>query len=213
MALCDAWWACLEEAWEAYRAGSLPIGAAYVDGAGSVALRGRNRVGEKGAPPPLIAGSRLAHAEMNVLAQVPPEAHARMAQGELFTSLEPCPMCFGAALMTGVRRIRYGASDRWAGAADLQTATPYVESKRMAVCGPEPTVQAVSLVLLTDYWLGSRSPRKAELVAAFGAADEQATALGREWFSAGRLSEMARAGRPIADVAREVWARVGVRSP
>jgi len=45
-ALTVPWRACLEEAWAAYRAGSLPIGAAIADPAGSVIARGRNRIHE-----------------------------------------------------------------------------------------------------------------------------------------------------------------------
>jgi tRNA(adenine34) deaminase len=152
------WLACLEEAWAAYRAGSLPIGAAYADASGVVLLRGRNRIDEPRQGPEL-SGSRIAHAEMNVLAQVPPASHEDMAAGVLYTSLEPCPMCFGAALMCGVREIRYGARDGWAGAANLTRATPYLASKAMQVVGPEPMVQTVSLVLQTDAWLRRASPR------------------------------------------------------
>ena len=42
--LSQPWRACLEEAWTAYRAGSVPIGAAITDGAGRVVARGRNRI-------------------------------------------------------------------------------------------------------------------------------------------------------------------------
>ncbi len=202
------WLACLEEAWAAYRAGSLPIGAAYADASGAVLLRGRNRIDEPRQGPQL-SGSRIAHAEMNVLAQVPPASHEDMAAGVLYTSLEPCPMCFGAALMCGVREIRYGARDGWAGAANLTRATPYLASKAMQVVGPEPMVQTVSLVLQTDAWLRRASPRSADVVAAFAAEDAAAVALGRALYASGRLKDAALCGVPVADIAADVLRALG----
>ena len=44
--LADPWRVCLEEAWTAYCAGSVPIGACITDATGSVLARGRNRIFE-----------------------------------------------------------------------------------------------------------------------------------------------------------------------
>ncbi len=202
------WLACLEEAWAAYRAGSLPIGAVYADRDGTVLLRGRNRI-EEPFGGPALSGSRTAHAEMNVLRQAPTDSFSEMKAGVLYTSLEPCPMCFGAALMCGVREIRYGARDGWAGAANLTAASPYVASRGMRVVGPEPLVEAVSLVLLTESTLRRASPRSADVVAAFAQANAEAVSLGRAWLRTGRLLEEARRGTPIADICRDVRRELG----
>ena len=45
--LSEPWRACVELAWEAYRAGSLPIGAVVADAQGNVLSRGRNRIYER----------------------------------------------------------------------------------------------------------------------------------------------------------------------
>lgn len=51
--LSSVWQTCLEQAWEAFVNGSLPIGAVIVGAAGQVLAVGRNRLGESGehAPP------------------------------------------------------------------------------------------------------------------------------------------------------------------
>jgi len=46
---------CLEQAWTAYRAGSLPIGAVVVDRAGQIVGRGRNQIFEVDAETPVLA--------------------------------------------------------------------------------------------------------------------------------------------------------------
>jgi tRNA(Arg) A34 adenosine deaminase TadA len=99
--------------WEAYEAGTIPVGAVVVDERAVVA-RGRNRIFDKPFDGEL-AGSRLAHAEINALAQVPAAGtHENLT---LYTLLEPCHLCLGAAHAVRVAAVKYAASDPWGGAA------------------------------------------------------------------------------------------------
>src|SRR5213592_3905917 len=107
--LAMPWRVCLEEAWVAYRAGSLPIGAAVVGPGGGIVGRGRNRIFETDAEEvqaPCLAGHRLAHAEINALVSVD---HAALSIREcvLYTTLEPCALCVGAIRMLGIHSVRY----------------------------------------------------------------------------------------------------------
>lgn len=81
------WRLPFELAWEAFRAGSRPIGAVLVDGAGRLLATGRNRSQESTAPPGQLVGTALAHAEINALAQLP--AGRRYEDHRLYTTLEP----------------------------------------------------------------------------------------------------------------------------
>ena len=194
------WLVCLEEAWVAYCEGSSPIGAAFVDVAGTVRWRGRNRIDEPAAPPPWLHHTRLAHAEMNVMVQLRPQDHPRLRTGTLYTTLEPCPMCFGAAVMTGIRRIRYAARDGWAGAGGLVAASPYIASKEMVVQGPEPEIEAIALVLATDQLVRRNSPRMRDVLAAFLASRPDAVEVGLAFRRSGRLQEAARRKAPISEI-------------
>jgi hypothetical protein len=69
----EPWRVCLSLAWEAYGAGTIPVGAALVDAEGAVVAEGRNRVYEPAAPPRQLANSLLAHAEVNALLALDPE--------------------------------------------------------------------------------------------------------------------------------------------
>ncbi len=99
--LSHVWRECVDLAWEAHVAGSLPIAAVVVDSEGSVVARGRNRLNlEVARPPhvpgtPYIAGVPLAHAEVNALLE-----YGYRRPGEprptLYTTMEPCPLCMGA---------------------------------------------------------------------------------------------------------------------
>ncbi|MDE9365629.1 nucleoside deaminase [Luteipulveratus sp. YIM 133132] len=89
--------------------GDVPVGAVVVDAEGAVLGEGRNRRTAEGDP--------LAHAEVLALrAAAQAGGSWRLDDCTLVVTLEPCPMCAGAALQARVRRIVLGAWDAKAGA-------------------------------------------------------------------------------------------------
>jgi len=107
--LPEHWWCAFRQAWAAYVAGTIPVGAVVVDPYGVIAAEARNRIFDMGAPPPgQLAGSWLAHAALNALAQID-AARSRTAEGwAVYTTLEPCPLCAGAITMAFRGRITVG---------------------------------------------------------------------------------------------------------
>lgn len=100
----------LETAGEAGADGDVPVGAVLLDRAGSVVARDRNRREQLSDP--------TAHAEMLVLSSRARElGDWRLTGHTLVVTLEPCPMCAGAAVWARLDRIVYGAPDPRAGAA------------------------------------------------------------------------------------------------
>jgi tRNA(adenine34) deaminase len=127
MTLADAWarlatpWReSFQLAWDAFGAETVPVGAVVVDEAGAVVARGRNRIFEDEAPPGQLGGTRIAHAEVNALAQLP--AGQRYDEYTLFTTIEPCVLCIGAASIATIRRIEYAGPDIYSGGGSLVTA-------------------------------------------------------------------------------------------
>ena len=69
--------------------------------------------------------SPLAHAEMLAMERACRALHTRRLSGcTLYVTLEPCPMCAGAAVMAGVENICFGAADPRAGCAGSVYALP-----------------------------------------------------------------------------------------
>jgi len=139
-ALEPAWRAAFELAWEAFGAGTIPVGAVVTRG-GQIIARGRNRVFDPSQPPPgEIGGSRVAHAEMNAIAKLGNED--RYPDAVLWTTLEPCAMCIGAAWLATIGAVRYAGSDVYAGSARLIEAqlerTDRARSDPLEVDGPLP---------------------------------------------------------------------------
>jgi tRNA(Arg) A34 adenosine deaminase TadA len=95
----------LAEAERAAERGEVPVGAVIVEAAaGAVLAAAGNRVEELRDP--------TAHAEMLALrAAAERQGAPRLADCDLYVTLEPCPMCATALSFARVRRLYFGASD------------------------------------------------------------------------------------------------------
>lgn len=99
---------CLELAWDACAAGTVGVGAVLVGAAGDVLAEGNNGIFAPTKVGPL-SDTRIAHAEMNVFAQLTPGTDT--AGATLYTSLEPCPMCAGAIILHDLAGVQVIARD------------------------------------------------------------------------------------------------------
>jgi tRNA(Arg) A34 adenosine deaminase TadA len=98
----------LEEAKAAGDRGEVPVGAVLVHG-GRIIARAGNRTRELADP--------TAHAEMLAIREACRALAAeRLAEADLFVTLEPCAMCAGAISFARIRRLYFGAADDKGGA-------------------------------------------------------------------------------------------------
>jgi tRNA(adenine34) deaminase len=93
----------LKEAWKAFKAGEVPVGAVLVK-ENRVIARGYNQVES--------LNDATAHAEMLCITagEVALE-NWRLLETTLYCTLEPCPMCLGAAILSRVPKLVWGAPD------------------------------------------------------------------------------------------------------
>lgn len=135
---------------EAAAEGEVPVGAVVVRG-DEIVGRGRNRR-ETGK-------TALAHAELEAIGEACRTLGGwRLWQCELFVTLEPCPMCAGAAINARLPRVVFGASDPKAGSCGSVTdlfALPYNHHPETAggVLGGE------CAALLQDFFRALREKR------------------------------------------------------
>ena len=106
--------AAIEEARQGRAEGGIPIGSSLmIDG--EIVGRGHNRRVQK--------GSAILHGETDCLenaGRLPASAYRRAT---LYTTLSPCDMCTGAALLYGIPRIVIGENETFMG------AETYLESR------------------------------------------------------------------------------------
>lgn len=93
----------------AWQHGEVPVGAVLVDAHGQLLGQGYNQVITRSDP--------TLHAEVVALRQATAlAANYRLPGSQLFVTLEPCLMCFGALLHARVERVVYAAPDPKTGA-------------------------------------------------------------------------------------------------
>lgn len=97
----------LQEAKKAYALGEVPIGAVVVY-QGEIIGRGHNRRE--------MTHQAIAHAEILAIQQANEYlGNWRLEECELFVTLEPCPMCSGAIVLSRLKKVTFGTTDLKAG--------------------------------------------------------------------------------------------------
>ncbi len=111
----------LNEALRAFEEDEVPVGAIVVSD-GKIIGRGHNQI-EKLQDP-------TAHAEMIALTAAANHLQSRRLEGcTLYVTLEPCPMCAGAIVLSRVSNLVFGSYDPKAGACGTLYNIP--EDKRL----------------------------------------------------------------------------------
>lgn len=94
---------------KAFAMGEIPVGALVVDPEGNIIGEGYNLRETTHSP--------TAHAEVLAIEQAAKTlGQWRLSDCTLYVTLEPCPMCAGAAMNARLKRIVYGAFDEKNGA-------------------------------------------------------------------------------------------------
>jgi tRNA(adenine34) deaminase len=100
----------LKEAEEALRKDEVPVGCVIVGSEGELLGKAHNMRETLQDP--------TAHAEILAITQAAEALGSwRLVGATLYVTLEPCPMCAGAAVNARIKRVVYGAADPKAGAA------------------------------------------------------------------------------------------------
>jgi tRNA(adenine34) deaminase len=132
----------------AAEAGEVPVGAVVVKD-GAVVGRGYNR--------PVSSKDPTAHAEVIALRDAAERiGNYRLAECELYVTLEPCAMCAGAIMHARVSRVVYGAADPKSGACG-SVVDLFAENRlnhHATIVGGVMAVEAASL--LQDFFSARR---------------------------------------------------------
>lgn len=131
--LAPPWPDVFELMWEAYLAGTIPVGAVVADEDGAIVSRGRNRIFTEPAVGQL-GRTRLGHAEVNALIAL--SSDRKYPELTLYSSLEPCHLCLAAATMSQIGAVRYAGADPYAGAVGKLLESEFTRQHPLRVDGP-----------------------------------------------------------------------------
>lgn len=145
-----AWQRALAQAWRAHVLGNIGVGAVLTDRTGFIVAEGRNRVVDTTAPPGRLHGNHLAHAEMDVLAQLPVGDYDHHT---IWTTLEPCLLCTSAVVTSHVGVVRFAAGDPlWGGLHELPAMNAQAARRWPERIGPMSGPIAAFCAILPLVW-------------------------------------------------------------
>lgn len=135
------WQASFEQAVVAYlHLKSAPVGAVVVDERREIVARGANN----------FEANRLAHAETAALSAIPPGVDR--SKCEIYSTVEPCPMCIGAIRLCQVRGLHFAALDPAAGSTAFLDASEFMREFSCSVYPPStPELEFVVVALVTEF--------------------------------------------------------------
>jgi tRNA(adenine34) deaminase len=138
----------LDEAQAARSVGEVPIGCVIVHEGHLIARAGNRTLADR---------DPTAHAEMVAIRQAAAALGSeRLADCDLYVTLEPCAMCAAAISFARIRRLYYGAADPKGGAVDSGVrffASPTCHHRPEVYGGIAETEAAA---LLTDFFQARR---------------------------------------------------------
>jgi len=149
----------IKEAKKAFQKGDVPVGAVAVS---------QNRIIARGYNQMELLHDPTAHAEMITITQAASYLHTRggekhrgsLEKVSFYVTLEPCPMCAGALVLSHCQDLIYGASDPKLGAC----ASVYniIEDERLnhqlnVVSG---MLESESKMLIQEFFKGLRKERR-----------------------------------------------------
>ncbi|MCA1054977.1 NUDIX domain-containing protein [Rossellomorea aquimaris] len=182
------WQQTLETAWESFQEGSRPIGAIVVDEEGRIVSRGKSST-KKETSGAVACYNELAHAEVNALLKLDNRVHDEVKGYTLYSSLEPCPLCFGAFYMSGIRNLKFAAKDKYGGSTNLKGTTPYLSRKPITVEGPYAPLEYLPIVLGYYYDFSISDPKAHPVHEGMEEDYPRAIRLAKEWVATGKLSD------------------------
>lgn len=176
------------------------MGAVLTDPAGCIVAEGRNRVGETAAPFGRMRGTYLAHAEMDVMAQLPAGDYDFHT---IWTTLEPCLLCLSAAVTAHVGFVQFAAPDPlWSGLEQLPQANAQIAKRWPRLDGPLGGPVACFCAVLPMLWFLQRQGG-GSAVAAYENGHPGWVALARKLSSQGTMIEWKH--DPVEVVLARLW--------
>ena len=193
--LSEIWKAAFEEAWEAFKSGSIPIGAVITDKSGNILLKDHNRSSESG-----IINRSISHAEANALRNLDTSEYNPRSL-TLYSTMEPCPMCFGTAVMANIKRLRYAARDPHCGFVHIKDEDAYLRSKNLDYCFENDEKELVQLTIQSYHELRYISMGGGDgVLNKFRLLNGKAVGIAERLFAERKLDSLAESGESLGTV-------------
>lgn len=140
-------------AWDAFKMRTIPIGCVIQNEFDKTVASGKNMMYKKDNDNMILYNNKLAHAEINTILLLNESEHPNLRKYTLYTTMEPCILCFGAIVMGNIRNVKYASRDRFAGATSLNKIHEYTVSKNINIEGPFKHLEFIQICIQSYYEL------------------------------------------------------------
>jgi len=196
------WQICLEEAWAAYCTDAFPIGAVIVNDNGEILARGRNQIRDNGSGTGIVRNHELAHAELNALLSF--DSNKIDSTCALYALLEPCPLCFSAFYMSGIRHLHVAARDPLAGSTNLLNTTPYLKRKPIHIHLPDDNALETLVIALNIEYILRAYKNPGKMLKHWRGTLPRGVELGERLSHSGQLYSMSKESFSVESMAEEL---------
>ncbi len=193
-------------AWESFNKNTIPIGAVIADSQDNIISRGRNRIYDIGSNHAL-SGTCMAHAEMTAMSTLTEKDHPDIKKYTLYTTMEPCPMCFGTMVMMGIRNLKYAARDGFAGATELNNKMEYIRNKKIKIDMEGTELEVFQICLQTSYEYTRNHKRIEEILDSWRVYCNDGINLAEHLYEEEYFKDALHINKPIQEVYDEVISR------
>lgn len=145
-----------------------------------------------------LSGSKIAHAEMNAIYS----SKQSLRNTIIYSSMEPCIMCFGAIVMNGIKEINYAARDGVAGGTNLKNT--FIKKRHIKINEHNSELEIIQLVIKTDFIYRNFEEQAEELLSVWEETCPSGIQLGRKWYKEDRLMNYKEAQYTIEQVIEEI---------
>lgn len=201
--LNNIWKEAFSLAWESFNKNTIPIGAVIVDSHHNIIARGRNRIFDEVSKNPL-SGTYMAHAEMTAMITLKEKEHPEVKKYTLYTTMEPCPMCFGTMVMMGIRNLRYAARDGFAGATEINNKMDYIRNKEINIDMEGSELEVFQICLQASYEYIRKHDRIEEIFNSWRNYCSDGVDLAKNLYDEGYFKDAVHRKKPIHEVYDEI---------
>ncbi|MFW8601697.1 nucleoside deaminase [Desulfobacterota bacterium M19] len=156
--------AALKEAEAALAGGEFPVGCVIVSAGEIVARGGRQHSRQSSAGP----ASELDHAEINALRALRRQQPLLSTEGvTIYSTMEPCLMCYSTLLVNGIRRFIYAYEDVMGGGTNLplERLSPLYRNMRPVIT--PGVLRSESLALFKNFFGGPQAYLRGTILAQY----------------------------------------------